>query len=313
MNMKIAYCGNFEPRHSTETHIARTLTEELGHDVIRLQENVMSVDDMLRIILSQQCDLFLYTRTWGFIGDGMAFLDTLRKMGVPSASYHLDLYWGIQREKTVEGDPFWRTDYVFTPDGGSDERFKQAGINHFYVKPGVFGKECVDGSLNPKFKADVGFVGALDSYHPEWLPYRQELKSFLVKSYPLFRHWPGNEPAVRNEDLNDLYASVDVIVGDSLCMNFNHPYYWSDRVYETIGRGGFLIMPYIKGLEEEFVDGETITFFNYNDWAGLKEKIDYYLANPTEREKIRTAGQAFVRENATYKQRLTQALEIVFS
>lgn len=310
--LKIAYCGNFEPRHSTETHIARTLEEDLGHQVLRLQESKMHTDDIETQVSDHRCDLFLYTRTPpGFIGDGHALLRSLADQGIPTASYHLDLYWGIQREASILGDPFWSTKYVFTPDGASQDKFAAAGINHFYIRPGVLRAECQDGTQREQFKADVGFVGALDSYHPEWLPYRQKLKQFLSQTYRGFRHWPDNEPAVRNEDLNDLYASVNVIVGDSLCVNFNREYYWSDRVYETIGRGGFLIMPKIKGLEEEFTDGETIVFFEFNDWAGLRDKIDYYLANPVERERIRKAGQEFVRKNATYTNRLAQALEII--
>lgn len=311
--LRIAYVGNFEPRHSTETHIARTLVEDLGHEVLRLQESTMEVPGIKRQTLDWSADLFLYTRTWGFQGgDGHALLADLDAAGIPSASYHLDLYWGISRERGMINDPFWRTKYVFTPDGASDDKFRNIGVNHFYIRPGVFRAECVPGNPQAKFEADVGFVGSLDSYHPEWLPYRQQLKNWLIATYgPRFRHWPGDQPAVRNEELNDLYATVKVIIGDSLCVGFNREYYWSDRVYETIGRGGFLIMPWIKGLEEEFTDGENIVFFNFNDWDGLKEKIDFYLAHDAAREAIRQRSMDFVRDNCTYTNRLTQALTII--
>ena len=35
---KIIYVGNFTPRHSTETHVARAL-ESNGHEVVRVQES----------------------------------------------------------------------------------------------------------------------------------------------------------------------------------------------------------------------------------------------------------------------------------
>ncbi len=312
-SLRLAYVGNFEPRHSTETHIARTLEEDLGHQVLRLQESTVHTNDILADTKNFEADLFLYTRTWGFTGgDGHQLLADLAAANIPTASYHLDLYWGISREKGIVNDPFWRTKYVFTPDGASDDRFREIGINHFYIKPGVFRAECVSGTSRDTFRSKVGFVGSLDTYHPEWLPYRKQLKHWLIDNYGGdFRHWPADRPAIRNEDLNDLYASVDVVVGDSLCVGFNRQYYWSDRLYETLGRGGFLIHPYIRGIEEEFSDGENIVLFTFNDWDGLKEKIDFYLEHEPARRAIQERGQAYVRENCTYTNRLKQALEII--
>ena len=119
---------------------------------------------------------------------------------------------------------------------------------------------------------------------------------------------------MRDQDLNDLCGSVTVMVGDSLCPGFTKPFYSTDRLWEQVGRGGFTIFPYIKGLEEEFTDGETIVFYKFGDFNELKRKIDYYIdpVNADERERIRKAGQAWVRENATYHNRLQEMLDIVF-
>jgi SAM-dependent methyltransferase len=117
---------------------------------------------------------------------------------------------------------------------------------------------------------------------------------------------------MRGRDLNDLLASAKVVVGDSLCVDFKKAYYTSDRPYEVAGRGGFQIFPYIKGLDEEFVDGETIVFYEFGNFGQLREKIDYYLAHDEQRERIRAAGQAWVREHATYHDRMRQLLDTVF-
>jgi len=116
---------------------------------------------------------------------------------------------------------------------------------------------------------------------------------------------------MRGDDLNDLYASATVVVGDSLCPGFTKDHYWSDRVYETLGRGGFLIHPYIKGLGEEFTDGEQLRFYEFNDWKGLDALINHYREHPDEAKAIAARGQDFVRENCTYHQRLAQALNIM--
>lgn len=148
--------------------------------------------------------------------------------------------------------------------------------------------------------------------HKEW-PYRGQLIKFLRDIYgDRFKKFGWPQETVRNERLNSLYANSEVVVGDSLCLDFKKPYYWSDRPYETIGRGGFLIMPYITGLDEEFTDGETIVFYEYGNFDQLRDKIDYYLSHDEEREKIRKAGFEYVKAHATYTQRLAQMMNIIF-
>jgi hypothetical protein len=313
--MKIAYVGNFSQDHCTEVHIKKTL-ESLGHTVIPLQEDVFNVGQIYEI--AKDCSLFLYTKTWGLIPagnvDGNGLLEKLKNCKVPTASYHLDLYWGISREAGIANDPFWKTDFVFTPDGGHDQEFRQAGINHYYLKPGVFDQECYLDTTVEK-RDEVLFVGSYN-YHSEW-GYRQELLNNLAEHYGgrfmkygngggQFAHLP-----IRGDELNKLYASTKVVVGDSLCKGFNSEYYWSDRVYETLGRGGFLIHPYIKGLDDEFTDKKHLVFYQYGKFSQLYDLIDYYLEHDDEREKIRLAGHNFVKKNATYKHRVKEMLTII--
>lgn len=309
--MKLAYVGNFSQPHCTEVHLAATL-EDMGHKVTRLQENTTDAGQL--VDLCRGHDLFLFTRTWG----NLVTLDHLKQieaLGIPTVSYHLDLYVGLKREDGLDNDPFWRTQYVFTPDGDphSAEVFKRKGINHFYMKPGVYKPECEYGTYRPELAHDVVFVGGgLEYMHPEW-PYRRKLVHWLMNTYgSRFGKYGHPQRVMRNQDLNDLYASAKVAVGDSVCVpDFKHTYYWSDRVYETIGRGGFIIHPFIDGMQEEFKDRETIVFYEYGNFAQLKELIDYYLTHDDERERIRKAGHEYVKENCTYHNRLRQMLVTV--
>lgn len=326
--MKIAYVGNFTQRHCTENHLAKTL-ESLGHSIVYLQENGFTSEELGNILEGLTVDLFLFTRTWGETVT-LEHLEHLRERKIPSASYHLDLYVGLERKYLHDGkslaealqtDPFWRTDFVFTPDGdpASAEIFRSNNVHHYYMKPGVYKPECY--ITRPHFAEkpiDVLFVGGgarpgdPNAYgHPEW-NYRNELIAWLMDNYgDRFTKFGHPQTTVRNEELNQLYADSKIVVGDSVCIGFNHTYYWSDRVYETLGRGGFLIHPYIKGLEEEFTDGEHLVFYEYGNWEQLKEKIDYYLEHSVERETIRRAGHEFVRNNATYTERLSRMLAII--
>lgn len=304
--MKVAYIGNFEHRHCTEVHVAASL-EELGCEVLRLQENRASLAEMEAA--ARQSSLLLYTRTWGLPNPAEAikmFRRVEAEADVVTASFHLDLYLGLQREATLDGDPFWSTQLVLTPDGAaeSEAAFAKRGIRHIWSPPAVYGAECVPGTFRPDMAHAVTFVGSYPYPHPEW-PYRNQLVEWLSSTYAdSFRRYGGGATVVRNEPLNDLYASATVAVGDS-CNPDDHPYYWSDRLTETIGRGGFLVYPRIVGIEEEgFVDGKHCRFYTFGDFDELRSIIDYYVAHPAEAREIADQGQAFVRENHTYRHRM---------
>jgi len=315
LQVRITYVGNQLHSFCTEVHLAATL-RDLGHEVVFCQENTTSVEGIMNVAITS--DLLIYTRTWGHPQpvEFLAMLQELKARGIKTASYHLDLYVGLHREASIVGDPFWATEYVFTPDGSQTaaDFFAAHGINHHYIKPGVFKPECVPGTYHAELDKAVIFVGTGGEpghYHDEW-PYRHELVQWLRQTFgPAFGKFGGEQGTVRGQQLNDLYASSRVVVGDSLCLNFERDHYWSDRVYETVGRGGFLIHPYIVGLEEEFTAGEQLEFYTYKDFDGLYELIDYYVKHPEEARAIADRGQAYVRENCTYHNRLQQALEIM--
>lgn len=307
----IGYIGNYTYSHCTEVHIANTL-EDMGHQVIRIQE---TPDLNTNNIRADDYDLLLWTRTPDLASINMPQILELCKINkLPTVSYHLDLYIGLYRESGLDSDPFWRTDYVFSPDGDpvSAEIFKKKGINHHWVKPGVYKKECyiVD---NPKDK-DVIFVGS-KGYHAEW-PYRPQLISWLQNTYgDRFEHWGSDgKGVIRNDALNQLYGATKVVVGDSLCLN-GHQNYWSDRPYETIGRGGFLIMPDIPGLRDDIPGLVTYELGNFHQ---LETIINYYLSEEGPpngrmalRERTRRSLHKYVKENCTYNHRLKEMLRII--
>jgi len=180
-------------------------------------------------------------------------------------------------------------------------------VKGHYLPAGVYHKECY---IEPaKLKNDVIFVGS-KKYHQEW-QYRPQLINWLSDTYKnKFRHYGnGGIKSLRGSELNTLYASSKIVVGDTLCIGFKYPDYWSDRVYETMGRGGFIIHPYVSGMEKEFEDKKHLVFYEYGNLKQLKELIDYYMEHDEERETIRKAGHELVKENYTYKNRWKHILK----
>ena len=317
--LKIAYVGNFLHPHCTEVHIKKSL-EGLGHEVVAIQEkqyppirDTINVETILEA--SRECDLWLYTRTWGMMPagerDGIWLLNELKKLNIPTAALHLDLYVGLAREADISSDnPFWATDFVFTADGGHQDFFKARGINHHHFSPGILDTEAYLGTPRKELMSDIVFVGSYKNYPPEW-PFRQRLIEWLQETYgSRLTLWVDGK-GVRNQELNDLYASVKIAIGDSIYS----PNYWSDRYFETTGRGGFLIAPNVPGLEEYFPNDLLTTFDNekgqLTDFSKLKKLIDYYLENDGEREILRRRCFEHVRKNHTYMHRMKDVLEII--
>lgn len=313
--MKIAFLGNFGPSHSTECHLALSM-EELGHEVVRIQEGETRAVDVPGLV--EGCDLFAWTQTYSLAEQGgtraerAQMLDAIKALGIPTIAVHLDRYWGLEREQQITDEPWWHSDIVFSAEGGAEELFRAAGVNHRWFQPGVLAAECVPGRTRQQFAAPVCFVGSY-SYHPAW-SYRPELIQWLRVTYGRqFRLWPRAGRAIRGQLLNDLYASTTVVVGDSCLapMPDGSPVtnYISDRVPETLGRGGFLIHPHVDGIfSEHYQDGVHLRTYELGDFGHLKALIDYYLAHPEKAREIAESGQAHVREHHTYTVRMAEVL-----
>lgn len=306
--MKITFLGNFQVYFSSETHHMKTL-ESLGHTVIPLQE----ADTPAHVVLdwALNSDLFIWVHTHGWQTPGtmsmVEVLENLKANGVPSMTYHLDLWFGLQRQQDLDNDPFYKhIGHFFTVDKLMADWFNEnTEVKGHYIRAGVFDDECFmsEPLSKPDYYHDVIFVGS-KGYHPEW-PWRPQLIDFLQETYGnRFAHYGGDgRGIIRGSDLNRLYADTKVVVGDSLVLGFDYPYYWSDRVYETTGRGGFLLMPKIKGLETEFAYNEEIGVFDFGDFDGLKKQIDFYVANDQLRETMRQKGFNRTKNNYTYSHR----------
>ncbi len=301
---KVLYIGNFFADYLTETHMANSL-EELGIEVVRINEKNCNEKEIRE--KAEGCDTVFYQRTFGMPFD-------FTKLGIRSVAYTLDLYFGLSRQMGMAQNPFWRADYVFTVDGGHDALFSQKGIRHHFLPAAVYGRECTMGTRREELACDVAFVGTYH-YLKEW-PYRRSLVDFLRKTYgsrfKLFgdvvdNKDPGYPIMAFGNQLNDVYASAKVVVCDSL----NSPYYWSNRVYETLGRGGFAIHPKIEGLDKEFEYGKHLVPYEFGDFDRLKARIDYYLEHEAEREQIRRTGQNFVKNHKTFTQRAKQILRVL--
>jgi len=309
----IAYFGNFRSTWSTETYMANAF-EAVGVEVVRLQMFPKTIADV------PPCDLFLtsYRSPVKDINRACRDLfDGLGRLGVVTAGYHQDLFFGVDgRDGLVSpAFSFWASDFVFTADGGNQRRFNDRGVFHYPISPAAPAEECVQGTPRPEFEADIIFVGQCDYMHRQWT-FRRRLLDFLSKTYgDRFQTWgpkAGNPKMIRNKDLNDLYASAKIVIGDALYS----PRYWSNRLFEVPGRGGFLLFPNVEGIEDCFTIGKNMITFESErgglaDFSEIGRQIDFWLANDDARDAVRVAAHEHVKANHTYAHRVREMLSII--
>ena len=313
--LTIAYLGNHrtEPgmqesdRFTSECGISNAI-ESLGHRCIRLNERFTKLPEILTAC--READIFLWTRTGGWLQcNGFEMLQRIKRIGIPSVAIHLDLFWGLGRENEISYDPYWSVDLAFTADGGNQDKFKAAGVNHFWLNPGVRKDECYLAEPREDLKCDVAFVGSYNYWenHP-----RKQLIDWLRETYgPRFRLFGANGDSWRKHALNQLYASAKVTVGDS-CFAGKCKNYTSDRLPESLGHGAALCWPVIEGITEEFTEGVHLRLYNAGDYQGLKRTIDDMLAMTDEqRNAMRRAAVAKALQSWTWNHRMQQLLETV--
>ena len=242
--------------------------------------------------------------------DVREFLKEVRGMKIPSVCWLFDLYWGYRREKEIEVDmlPAFQADIVFTTDGGHPNHWKRYGINHFLLRQGIDENVKMGKPIFPT-KAEVGFIGSRLTW-AGW-PYRGTLIDFLTQAYGnRFGHFGDTSngmPEIRHENLNNLFATLEIVVCDTV----QSPYYWSNRIYETLGRGGFAIHPRVEGLAQEFREFEHFIPYQVGNFKDLKQKIDHYLEDDEGREGVRRAGFDYCHKEHTYAKRVEELLKVL--
>ena len=189
-----------------------------------------------------------------------------RKKGIPTVCWVFDLKRGSPLYHNKDFIHY-KADIVITTDGDDEyPTIKQAV--HKPEKKMIVGKKIYD----------VIFVGSA---------YRHGGRDKMIQ-----RIKPKVFQGVRGLALNRILGQSKIVLGDS----YPASNYWSNRVYEMTGRGGFLIHPITEGLPEYIPQFER---------GKEKEMIRYYLTHEKEREELRKVQ---FRNCPTYDDRIKDLL-----
>lgn len=310
--MNIGFIGNFMPgaKQCFSTECDRKWSfEKLGHTVIPFQENETTALQLLQA--KSELDMLIYSHTHDpsyVIADLIDVFKDYKTAGVPTVSVHLDRWLWLDRVKDMGQEATWFTEYIFMADGSPEaaQKYDELGLNWYYLPGGVIERDCYMAAPDhDKFPHEIVFTGSR-GYHPEY-PFRPELVDWLKETYGDRVGIYGNDGirVVRMKDLNTLYSTAKITIGDS-CFG-GRPRYVSERYQEVRGRGGFLIHPFVPGIENA-----GVAHYNHPDLENLKDTIDYYLEHSKEREFMRFQGHEWVKYHETYTHRSQTIIDTVF-
>ncbi len=81
----------------------------------------------------------------------------------------------------------------------------------------------------------------------------------------------------------------------------------SNRIYDALACGAFVISDDVEGIAAEFDDG----VMTYRERPELEALIERYLGDPDERARVAARGRAAVLARHTFDQRVAEILTIV--
>lgn len=289
--MKITYLGNFENpfSDSTEKHIASAL-EQMGHEVVRINENGFSVSD----VVAKQGDLFLFHKGGTSTGSDLPkLIELLNKITCKKVCWYFDKVYQDRILWMETVIPF--CDHVFLTDETYIRRNKYRNVS--VLRQGVGDIHAHLGTFKERYQNDIVFLG---SVYGERDKFTSGLEKVYGKRFKIIN-------GIFGEKLNDLCASTKIFVAPHYPQD---NFYWSSRVYQILGAGGFLIHPRFEGLKEEYVMGKELVM--YMDGLDLREKIDYFLEHEWERKDIQLAGHSKTVEKYKYSDRVKTMMEFLY-
>ena len=219
-----------------------------------------------------------------------------------------NMIWNLSHPEEVTGEELGRYDRVFVASSLMAEKWRAAGV------PAVYLPQCTDPEVftpaeNGEKDTDLLFVGNTRGV------YRQIIRDLLPTDHSLSIYGTGweefvpdlkylQEDFVANEELADLYHSARILLNDHWA-DMRENGFLSNRIYDALMADTFVISDRVKAMDDAILQ----TVETYETPEELREKIDYYLAHPEEREARIRKGKRCVTENHTFDHRAKQLIE----
>jgi hypothetical protein len=219
----------------------------------------------------------------------------LSKFHVPTGFIVIDPYIGF--EEHVRDLDIQSYDYVFVSQRDCIDRYRQAECPNVQWLPFACDPD-LHGRVNAPSRYAVASVAAI---HPKWGAERKRLFELISKNFE--DCWFGRS---FGRQMAYIYSASKIIFNKSILNELNM------RVFEALASGTMLITDRIKnGLKDLFVEGQDLVCYSSDE--ELISKLNLYLRDPGERERIGGHGRQTVMKQHTYDHRAQQIINSMLS
>ena len=188
-------------------------------------------------------------------------------------------------------------DFVFCAQKEGAERLYKETTKLTYWIPWAADEVPYDFKYSPEGKKwDICFIGTRGKYS-----LRKVVLEILSINYRKF--YIGR---AHFSKLRDYYSKTKIVVNYSINNDINA------RIFEAMSSGALVITHKIvdNGFKNILEENKHLVIFD-DILKEMREKIDYYLENVGERERIAKQGFEYVKNNHTYRQRLVEMFGII--
>ncbi len=293
--MRILYIAKFgEHDNCDEEAIAHAL-KLLGHEVIYMPEQYACAGDV-------EAD-FCLIHKWGNVEE----IKNLSKK-MPMVFWYFDMVRPVDGDYTLlrrsEERVRWMNEVIphclvgFLTDGDwvIDYNYRSSEEKLVHLLQGADERFLGMGSPVVENVPPILFTG-MRNHGRRRAEHIDSLQRQYASQFLLFGD-AGPRHRVHGRQLADLFASTRIVVAPDGPSTHN---YWSNRVYLTLGLGGFLLHPYCRGLTQHYRPGSELIY--YHDREDLNHLIDRYLEDHVAREEMRIKGLEATRERNLYRHR----------
>lgn len=248
-------------------------------------------------------------------------LQTIRQSGIFVVNFYPDV--NLYKHHQFFGNDFLKSvayyDCIFSPKSYHIEHLVSAGAKRVEFLPYAYDPWChypVEILPNEKqiFESDIAFVGT-------WGKERADILTTLVAKdfHHKFVIWgnqwerlPSDSPLrkfVQFKPANGM-TQAKVFQGTKIALAFlSPPDIHTARTFEIPAFGAFMLAERTVEHTSFFEEGCEIACFD--DVIELRQKINYYLAHPAERQAIAQAGYEKVTQgNHSYVDRMRRVLDV---
>jgi len=311
--------GSLVPHTLEDIH---STLREMGHDVHVVDLSGVSrereFDDAVRRGALDYCPDFVITVDAVGLSE-----EVLGGLGVPVVSWFFDNPLGIlafgDGEEGARPGLLGECYKVYSWDEYYVEPLESRGVRAEYLplaaNPSVFSRVECGGAEMERYGANVSFVGtgrrAADSEYRRgcveslgglgvklWGDGWEDLRGGGFEFMGRADNRNETPKIFSSSKINLSFSTGQIVTGLPM------------RVFDILACGGFLLSDYRSDIDRLFGPGAGPAVFK--SALELRGRVEYYLENPDERERIALAGRNAVLERHTFRHRMEKILRDTF-